>query len=408
MKMLRKALLLPALALAFLGIAEAANIPNTPVPTDPSQMVYNFNLLISEINSLITPTSMGNAFNFRNLLDNGAGNVQQRGTGAATCATTSGLVAASYGPDRWGCDVNVASGAGQLTAGLTSTPAPPVGFQYSTTLVRNSGSLAQPQCAWQEIPTSRVTALQGQPVVFSGQLLALAGLAADNGSLANLVVIYGTGTDQGMGALRSAVGMTASPAITPVWTGLTTLANQQFTITTAWARYQTTALSVPTTVTEMAVAVCFTPTTTSSGGSTDGLAFVGMQLENSNLNPSAYENRPYEVELTKALAYYWKQTEISGAVFGSGMCQATNTPKILIQLPEPMVTTPVAAWTVGGFSLAIAGAGAAGATGGAGANLAAAPTGIINLSFTNTCTAGATMTMVGTNTTGSLTVSADF
>jgi hypothetical protein len=170
----------------------------------------------------------------------------------------------------------------------------------------------------------------------------------------------------------------------------------------------TTPFTVATTVTEMAVGVCFTPTATGAGA-TDGLAFTGAQLEVSTSGASAYENRTNEDELQRALAFYWQFAEVNGQEFGNGACQATNVPKVVLQLPRLMQGTPVLAWTVGGFSLTIAGAAAAAATGGAGANLASATTlGAVNLSFTNTCTAGGTIGMVGTNTTGLVTVSADF
>ena len=257
--------------------ANLPNIPNSPNFSEASQIIGTLNYLLGQVNSGVTVQSMAPVTNFRNLLDNGAMLVQQRGTSAATCATTSGIVALSYAADRWACDVNVTSGAGQLTV-ITTTPSPPTGFSASMKLVRNSGALTQPQCAWQEIPTADVTAIQGQNVMFSTYLQALAGLAADNGNAATLVIITGTGTDQGLGGLRSAVGMTASPAITPVWTGLATLQTTTLAITTGWVRYNGIPVNVPTTVTELAVGVCFTPTA-SGQSATDGIAFVGAQLE---------------------------------------------------------------------------------------------------------------------------------
>src|SRR5260221_11882484 len=116
----------------------------------------------------------------RNYLDNGAMDIAQRGTGAATCALNgAAITSAAYSADRWGCDVNVASGAGQATV-ITASPAPPAGFTNSVKLVRNSGSLAQPQCLWQEIPTIQSTQLARQPVALSFNAAALAGLNADN------------------------------------------------------------------------------------------------------------------------------------------------------------------------------------------------------------------------------------
>ena len=395
---------------AALFAANLPNIPNSPNFSEASQIIGTLNYLLGQVNSGVTVQSMAPVTNFRNLLDNGAMLVQQRGTGAATCATTSGIVALSYAADRWACDVNVTSGAGQLTV-ITATPSPPTGFSASMKLVRNSGALTQPQCAWHEVPTADVTAIQGQNVMFSTYLQALAGLAADNGNAATLVIITGTGTDQGLGGLRSAVGMTASPAITPAWTGLATLQTTTLAITTGWVRYNGIPVNVPTTVTELAVGVCFTPTA-SGQSATDGIAFVGAQLEvigAGATSPSPYENRPKGIEYSKALRYYYQFAETNGFSVAAGSCIASNTPKVPIPLPVVMDTTPVTAWTVGGFTLSIAGATATAGTGGAGADLAnGAVRGVINLAFTNTCTAGATVTLQGANTTGLLTVSADF
>src|SRR6266853_3166146 len=132
----------------------------------------------------------------RNFLDNGAMVVQQRGTGAATCAVNAALASANYAADRWGCQVNVTSGAGQRTV-ITTTPAPPAGFPASIKLVRNSGALLQPQCIMQAIPSTESVYLAGQTVTLSFYAQALAGLAADNGTAINAVIVAGSGTDQG-------------------------------------------------------------------------------------------------------------------------------------------------------------------------------------------------------------------
>jgi hypothetical protein len=135
------------------------------------------------------------------------------------------------------------TGAGQLAV-VTTTP--PIGFTQESTLVRASGALSQPVCAWQELPNTRAVSLAGQTVDFSVYMKALAGLSADNGNLANLYVITGTdvssGSVGGMGALRGAVGMTttvkASSFTVSATTGLITnasavVAGQPVTITAA-------------------------------------------------------------------------------------------------------------------------------------------------------------------------------
>lgn len=285
-------------------------IPSTSQYSEPSQIIGTLNFLVNQINTFITPQSMASFNNNRNLLDNGAMQVSQRGTGAATCALNgAAITSAAYAADRWGCEVNVAVGAGQLTT-ITASPTPPTGYTNAIKLVRNSGALTQPQCVYQEIPSYKATTMQNQNVVFSVNIQALAGLAADQGAstqTANLVIITGTGTDQGFGS------WTASPAITPAWTGVATAVNTSVAlpVTPAWTRYSTTAL-IPSTATEIAVAVCFTPTATGAGA-TDGIAITGAQLEQGT-SPSTYEFRSPGAELAEAQRYFTILTEPAASI----------------------------------------------------------------------------------------------
>jgi len=325
------------------GIAAlAANLSLLSGPQDPSQLQATVNALIQSINSGITPQSMAPFNNARNILDNGAMAIDQRGTGTFTCGTTTVPQTTAYAADRWGCNVNVTSGAGQLTV-ITATPAPPAGFTNSLKLVRNSGALTQPQCVWQEIPTVDATTLAGQQVTYSAYVQALAGLAADQGSTSqavNFVIVTGTGSDQGLQSF------TASPAITPAFTGVATTQNASIAlpVTPAWARYSAPSVLIPTTTTEIAVGVCFTPTATGAG-TTDGFAFTGVQFEVGTA-ASPFEFRPIGVELEKVQRYYWQITEPAASVSigPSGQGASTTTCILTIPLPVPMRVAPTAAF----------------------------------------------------------------
>src|ERR1700676_5464117 len=132
MKSLRK-LLSAGLAFALAtSFAQAASIPlyTGPAGTNPIQFpsdLPDVNGLINNINSSVTPQSMGALSNFRNFLDNGAMQIAQRGTGAQTGGTTSGCALTTYVADRWCVDTNVTSGAGRGQV-ITATPSPPTGF----------------------------------------------------------------------------------------------------------------------------------------------------------------------------------------------------------------------------------------------------------------------------------------
>ena len=265
--------------LVMTGVAAfAASIPPFTGAQDPSNLFFYLNTLVQEINTLITPQTMANFATPRNLLDNGQMQVQQRGTGTRTCGTTT-IPSSAYAADRWGCNVNVSSGAGTLQVITTGLPAQPV-FNAGLLFYRTSGALAQPPCVMQEISTSRITPLQGQSVTLSFYAEGLALMLAEQTTL-NAYLFTGTGSDQGLQTF------TASPAITPAWTGIASTQTAAFTITSSWAQYKAT-FSVGSTVTEAAVALCWTPTVGGTSGVTDGFQFTGVQLEQGS-GASAFE-----------------------------------------------------------------------------------------------------------------------
>ncbi len=336
--------------LGLTGIAEAqTGITGRPVPIPQVQQLGPNDL----IQDIVNGYPQANNFyanvqllaNFsglpRNYLDNGSLNVQQRGTGIVTCGTTTTAV---YGADRWACQANVSSGAGRSSL-VTTAALLPTGFGTVNELYRNSGSLAQPICAIQEIPGKESLALAGKTVTLSVYEVALAGLAADNGNVTTLSIIYGTSTDEGIQTPST------SPAITPAWTGIGFVVNQTpITISTVPARYSVTG-TVPPTATEVGVEICFTPTTTSSGGVTDGFAWTGAQLEVAP-SPTAYEFHSFQFDLTKAQRYYYQITE-SAAIFPVAMCSVTTANTYvacMIPFPVTMRAAPTVT-TATGFAI---------------------------------------------------------
>lgn len=413
---MRKWILVAFAALLFsAGQAEAAAIPyftgstgsnpaNLPVATP------DLNTLITNINNGVTPASMGTFANFRNLADNGAMEVNQRGASSINCGGTTGTgsaasLGAGYVADRWSCIVNVGSQAGKVQI-LTTTP--PAGFLQYSQIIRNSGSLAQPICLLQEQETLDATHVQGQTIVLSAQMQALAGLAADNGSVVNFVLFTGTGTNQGLGSL------TASPAITPAWTNISSPAIAATTITTSWARYQTAPIPIPAAATELAWGVCFTPTTTTSGGATDGVNITGFQSEVSSTVASSFEYKPYSYEQMRGYRTYFVVIEVATPQPPYPFnCFTANTPTFAVPFPVPMrgvPTTPTSGnsqvITAGGIKVSLNGAGVAGITGIA-AGTHTANWG--NITGTNSCAVATPTGGVNfTGTTGILPFSADF
>jgi hypothetical protein len=306
-------------------------------PMDAGNLQYWMNNLVQTINSGITPQTMAPLASDRNFLDNGAMQIAQRGTSATAGASTAGCTQATYVADRWCVDTNVTSGVGYGQV-ITASPAPPPGFVESMKIYRNSAALTQPVCAIQEIETARATQLQGQGVILSVDLQALAGMTG-NGTVTGYVV-SGTGSDEGLGTL------TASPAITPAFTGLATDGSAAWVIPQAspvWARYSSGVITVPTAATELAVELCFTPAGSSSGA-TDGFAFTGVQLEASALNnasASAFDMRSYGRELAKAERFFYQINEPAASkAVATGNYQTATICDVVLPLPVPMRIAP--------------------------------------------------------------------
>lgn len=329
------------LGVALIGAALLASgaraaipyLPSTnPQYADASQILGTLNYLIGQINTFVNPQVLAIPSTPRNLIDNGGMSVQQRGTGTRTCGTTT-IPSSAYSADRWGCNVNVTSGAGTLQVITTNLPAAPLpAFNAAMLFYRTSGTLAQPQCVMQELPTTRVTPMQGQNLVLSFYAQGLALMLAEQTTL-NAYIFTGTGADEGLQSF------TASPAVTPAFTGITSTLTSAFTITSSWARYSY-SFTLPATATEAVVALCWTPTTGGTAGVTDGFRFTGVQLEPGS-TASAFEFQPYGPELAQAQRFYYQLTE-SAAIAPVAPCAAVDTThtNCLIQIPVTMARAP--------------------------------------------------------------------
>ncbi len=351
---------------------------------------------VAVLNNLADP-------NPRNYLDNGDIAVDQQGTGIITCGTTT-VTALQFAADRWFCDANVTSGAARSQV-TTTVPAPPAGFTQSVRLYRTSGALLQPVCIMQEVETTRATQLAGKAVIFSVYLQALAGLSSV-GSAVQGYIITGTGTDQGLATL------TATPAITPAWTGIAggTSPAAVWNVTTSWVRYNTPSVIIPAAATEVGVEVCFTPAATGAG-TTDGIALTGAQLEGGpgsvTASESLYEFRPVGRELADAQRFMYALNEPASGAAVNGFCQAltANTNTCTINLPAQMRGTvpTITIGTAGTFKVNIANTPTTFATPTAGTCSIFACT----VTGANTNTAGQAETLTGGGGTGLWTISSD-
>lgn len=258
-----------------------------------------------------------------NLLDNGAFNVSQRGTATVSSITTT----AKYLQDRWAVYAGTAT-----SSSIGNTTSVPATFLNGVQVQRTSGQTGVlPVCLVQEIPTSTVDAIAGQPVAFSAWLKAGGNFSAAN-SLVTIKVSTGTGTDEGLATLISG------------WTGAASTSTTQ-AITTSWARYGWTT-TIPASATEAAVQICFTPVGTA--GTADYFQATGIQL-NRGTNVLPFEARPQNWELQRAQRFFYQITESASVVGVRATCamSTTSIANCFIPFPQTMRAAPTMTYTTG-------------------------------------------------------------
>ena len=327
--MFRKILAAFAAILVTAAISYGASIPlltNTSGCSESSQLLSCINQLIRSINTNITSNSVASVSTPRNYLDNGGMAVTQRLLSSADtiCAVNAAPTSLTFAADRWACQRNIAVADGHFQV-ITAAPAPPTGFVASTKIWRAANVLTQPVCLQQAIPLSDSTQLASKQVMLSAYVQPLgAGAALNN---VTLQIITGTGAvEQGL-----LVAPTASPALTPAWTGIATNGATAFATTNgAWNRYNTAPVALPAATTQVGVEICYTPNNTNqAAGATDGVAITGVQLEVVSpgaTTPGPFEFRRFQDELRAAQRYYWQLADNQAATFRiAGFCQGTIT-----------------------------------------------------------------------------------
>jgi hypothetical protein len=249
--------------------------------------------------------------------------IWQRGTSfTATNGSTS-----SYGPDRW----NIYCGRAGLTisrqtSGLT-------GFQYSMRVQRDSGNTAVTDVViTQALETVESLKYAGQQVTVSFWAKAGANYSP-TGSVLTAQIRTGTGTDQ---------------IIWNGYTGTSTIASSNVTLTTSWQRFSVTG-SAASTATELTLLFANTPTGTAS--TNDWYEITGVQLEIGNVATAfSRAGGTIQGELSACQRYL-------PAIYGgsyAGYAYATNSILYAIPFPvnarvAPTGITVTGTWT--GYSL---------------------------------------------------------
>jgi hypothetical protein len=299
-----------------------------------------------------------------------------------------------------------------VTSASGSTFAP--GFLNMVSLYRNSGALTQPICLEQQIESALFNKLQGRSVILSAWLANNA--VVPSGNAATFYLWTGTVADEGLGSLRSAVGMTTSPALTPALTGLATAGS--FTtaaLTRTATRYSSTQIAVPTTAIEGIVAICWTPGT-ETAGTNNGILITGVQMEEADPNQTSagrFVRTSEAEEVARAQRFFWQITDPAATVEIPSACfvtAANTTVKCGVWLPQPMAIAPVTAISTSTSFGIVVTAGTAGTC----TALAATASSNSTKSIGVTCTTGGTIALgsatplIGAATVGTLNASADY
>lgn len=275
-----------------------------------------------------------------NLLDNPLFNVAQRGTANVGTITTT----AKYLWDRWAAysGTSTTTTLSNVTSSLPTGSGTPV-FTNAAQIQRVAAQTGVvPVFLVQEIPTSDITPIAGQPVSLSFWALAGSNFSAANSAM-TVKITTGTGADEGLATLIT--GFTGASTAT---------LNTTQVLTTAWQRFSFTG-TLPATATEAAVQIGWTPVGTA--GTNDYIQVAGVQLQRGTV-PTNLESRPFGRELAAVQRYYWQFAEtVSGTTVVPGICSAQSSTVATCNIPlhVAMRAAPTVACTFGTLKRMVAG-----------------------------------------------------
>lgn len=241
-------------------------------------------------------------------------------------------------------------------------------YRLAAKMDRSGAGVVQ-MCIAQEIESANVYRFAGRTAELDFNVYAGSGFSAASTAL-QVYVLYGTGTDEG--SVKMAWGLNAGGGGSSAWTGEANAINSaaiggtnpttstvSLTASTL-ARYAAVA-SIPSTATELGVALCWKPV----GGSpsSDYLAFSGVQLvvndnlsafagtitnTTSGIQASSFEHRPIGVETMMEQRFYYEIDEnaVIGVIAPCAAVDTTHT-NCLIALPTTMRAAPTGTFANG-------------------------------------------------------------
>lgn len=279
-------------------------------------------------------------------------NLFQRGTSNTFSASTT---VAYTSADRW---ANV-SGTGvplTLSQQTGSTDIVP-GTTASYRVNKGSGTGTAQACVLQDLESINSAPFAGQTAEFSFYAKAGSTYSAANSAL-NVYITYGTGTDQSSN--YQAYTVTAGNAGATGWTGGVNAANgTAVTLSSGGFNRYAVAAAIPSTATQIGVALCYTPVGT--GTATDWFEFAQVQLD---INPAltsavasgavaltndtrikAFARRTQALEqmLQQRYTYIINEPPASTNLISPGYASSATNCYVTIPLPVPMRAAPGAA-----------------------------------------------------------------
>jgi len=252
----------------------------------------------------------------KNAIINGGFDIWQRGTSFTSTVSTK-----FYTADRWmGYCADTNMTVTQVASGLT-------GFNYASRITRLTGQVATDYLYYSTtIETLNSIPFAGQTVTLS--FWARKGTGYDaSGSLLGVSAVYGTGTNEN--------------ALSPGFTGSTSIISTNATLQTTWQKFTYTG-TVGTTATEIGLNFTFVPNGTAVAS--DYFDITGVQLElGSAATNFSRAGGTYQGELQACQRYYYRNTaESTNNYLAFGVTATTTTGQYMCPFPVTMRVAPSA------------------------------------------------------------------
>lgn len=286
-------------------------------------------------------------------------NLWQRNTTGSPVAST-----VTYGgPDRWFYWTAAATTIMQVSRSTTAA-ALPSGFKSAFYMQKQNASAGTDQvCMAQEVESVNSYQFQGSNAELDFHAYPEANFSGAGVNM-TAYIVYGTGTDEG--SAKMAWGLNGGGTAGAGWTGQTSVAAAVVPLgaVSTLGRYVVVSPVIPTTATEIGVALCYTPVGTALAN--DGIKFSGIQLvRNANLaayasatvgyastavQATSFDRRPQGLETVLQQRYFWQYNEATTQTVAVGTAKTTGTAWFVIPSPVTMRTAPpTVGTTVGSY-----------------------------------------------------------